>query len=194
MNPDKTYWSEGNFDTGRIRSKFPKPWFQENDASPHHIHKKIESLCNHCYYDWQLGTFLVPSLLWLATQDFSCAVVAMAGDSGLFLCPHHYYGWRPETFLVPSLLWLATQDFSCAVIAMAGVLGLFLYHRHPCSTRAASWAFGQGGMSSLDSFGVILCHHTIRRKRANVICNDTISSRGINWRRMWWGKEALYVG
>eukprot|EP00978_Attheya_sp_CCMP212_P003948 scaffold8419_cov62-Attheya_sp.AAC.11 len=96
--------SDGVFGVGKhcslsLRS-FPKPWFQENDAS-HHIHKN-----------------------YIIAGDFSCAVVTVAGISGLFLC-HHHCGWCLGTFLVPSLLWLASRDFSCAVIAVAGVSGLF---------------------------------------------------------------------
>eukprot|EP00978_Attheya_sp_CCMP212_P014864 scaffold38109_cov45-Attheya_sp.AAC.1 len=40
---------------------------------------------------------LVPSSLWLASQDFSCGVVTMAGFSGLFLCRRHC-GWHLGTF------------------------------------------------------------------------------------------------
>eukprot|EP00978_Attheya_sp_CCMP212_P011093 scaffold27129_cov73-Attheya_sp.AAC.5 len=123
-----------------------------------------QSMCR-CHCGWRLRTFLVPLLLWLASRDFSCTVITMAGNSG-FSCRH--YGWQLGTFLVPSSLWLVSQDFSCAFISMACISGLLLCHRRPCSIRAASRAFGWGDhpssdvvLSSLDSFGVMLYHRML---------------------------------
>eukprot|EP00978_Attheya_sp_CCMP212_P020586 scaffold59112_cov33-Attheya_sp.AAC.2 len=83
------------------------------------------------------------------------------------LC-HCHYGWQLWTFLVLSALWLATRNYSSAVVAMAGNSELFLRHHRPCSiTKVVSRAFGRGHgghpssdvLSSLHSFGVMLCQH-----------------------------------